>query len=111
MEILDLLLAFKWLTCYYLKKTYDRVQRLKKSGSDNFEARNDSQTYFARTLSLVYAEVLNLVLISKLIEYIRIIDDSKLRLISFIIFNSTPSSKPFVIGFKAGILNPKSNLF
>lgn len=56
MQLENLLLAFKWLTCYYLKNTYEKVQRLKNNGNGNFEARNDSQTYFARTLTLVYAE-------------------------------------------------------
>ncbi|XP_033230396.1 peroxisomal acyl-coenzyme A oxidase 3-like isoform X2 [Belonocnema kinseyi] len=56
MQLENLLIAFKWLTCYYLKKTYERVHRLKQNGNGNFEARNDSQTYFARTLTLVYAE-------------------------------------------------------
>lgn len=56
MQLDNLLLAFKWLTCYYLKKTHEKVQILKNNGNGNFEARNDSQTYFARTLSLIYAE-------------------------------------------------------
>ena len=53
----DLLLAFKWLVCYYLNKTHQRVKDLKSSGMSDFDAKNNSQTFLARTLSLVYAEV------------------------------------------------------
>lgn len=56
--LLDLLLTYKWLICYYLKKTYERVDDLRKNGGTNFTVRNDSQTYFAKTLSLIYAEVM-----------------------------------------------------
>ncbi|XP_033230588.1 peroxisomal acyl-coenzyme A oxidase 3-like isoform X2 [Belonocnema kinseyi] len=51
-----LLLMLKWLICYYLKKTYIHVKKMKINGSNSFEVRNNSQTYFARPLSLVYAE-------------------------------------------------------
>lgn len=56
-SILDLLLAFKWLVCYYLKKTYQHVNNLKSSGMSDFDAKNNSQAFLARTLSLVYGEV------------------------------------------------------
>lgn len=56
-SILDLLLAFKWLVCYYLKKTYQHVNNLKSSGMSDFYAKNNSQAFLARTLSLVYGEV------------------------------------------------------
>ncbi|XP_033231258.1 peroxisomal acyl-coenzyme A oxidase 3 [Belonocnema kinseyi] len=52
----NLLLSYKWLICYYLKKTYERVDNLRKNGGTNFTVRNDSQSYFAKTLSLIYAE-------------------------------------------------------
>ncbi|XP_033230589.1 peroxisomal acyl-coenzyme A oxidase 3-like [Belonocnema kinseyi] len=56
LELQNLLQMFKWLNCYYLKKTYDKVHNLKKKGNSSFEVKNNSQTYFAHTLSLVYAE-------------------------------------------------------
>lgn len=56
-SILDLLLAFKWLVCYYLKKTYQHVNDLKSNGMSDFDIKNNSQTFLARTLSLVYGEV------------------------------------------------------
>ncbi|KAL0099821.1 hypothetical protein PUN28_019911 [Cardiocondyla obscurior] len=52
----NLLLSFKWLVCYYLKKTHQRVKELKLSGMSDFDTKNNSQTFLARTLSLVYAE-------------------------------------------------------
>lgn len=55
-SVLDLLLTFKWLVCYYLKKTYQHVKDLKSNGMSDFDIRNNSQI-LARTLSLVYGEV------------------------------------------------------
>lgn len=52
----NLLLTFKWLVCYYLKKTHQRVMELKSSGMSDFDVKNNAQTFLARTLSLVYAE-------------------------------------------------------
>ncbi|XP_046820780.1 peroxisomal acyl-coenzyme A oxidase 3 [Vespa crabro] len=52
----NLLFSFQWLLCYYLKKTYKHVQDLKENGYTDFMIRNDSQLFFARTLSLVYGE-------------------------------------------------------
>lgn len=47
----------KWLTCFYLKKTYNLVFALKKRGCSTFTTRNDSQLFNARTLALTYGEV------------------------------------------------------
>ncbi|XP_014215608.1 peroxisomal acyl-coenzyme A oxidase 3 isoform X2 [Copidosoma floridanum] len=52
----NLLVCLKWLACYYMQKTYLVIQSLKKSGCNDFETRNDSQLFNARTLTLVYAE-------------------------------------------------------
>lgn len=56
-SIPDLMLAIRWLVCYYLKKTYQRVEALKSNNMSDFDAKNNSQTFLARTLSLVYGEV------------------------------------------------------
>ncbi|KAI4499967.1 hypothetical protein M0802_004837 [Mischocyttarus mexicanus] len=56
MNLENLLISFKWLMCYYLKKTNERVQNLKENGCTDFTVRNDSQLFYARTLSLVYGE-------------------------------------------------------
>ncbi|KAH0952667.1 hypothetical protein HN011_006462 [Eciton burchellii] len=52
----NLLLDFKWLICYYLKKTHQYVEDLKSKGMSDFDIRNNSQAFLARTLSLVYGE-------------------------------------------------------
>ncbi|XP_018347998.1 PREDICTED: peroxisomal acyl-coenzyme A oxidase 3 isoform X2 [Trachymyrmex septentrionalis] len=52
----NLLLIFKWLVCYYLKKTYQRMKEFQSNGMSDFDVKNNTQTFLARTLSLVYAE-------------------------------------------------------
>lgn len=48
--------CYEWLLCYLLQETEQRVSFDLKAGCDRFEARNNSQVYAARELSLVYAE-------------------------------------------------------
>jgi len=57
LSFIDLLLDFKWLICYYLKKTHQYVKNLKSKGMSDFDIRNNSQAFLAHTLSLVYGEV------------------------------------------------------
>ncbi|GAB1864324.1 Acyl-coenzyme A oxidase [Camponotus japonicus] len=52
----NLLLTFKWLMCYYLKKTYQHIKDFKSNGMSDFDITNNSQLFLARTLSLVYGE-------------------------------------------------------
>uniref|UniRef100_A0A8D8LI15 Acyl-coenzyme A oxidase n=3 Tax=Cacopsylla melanoneura TaxID=428564 RepID=A0A8D8LI15_9HEMI len=47
---------YEWLVCYLLKTTADRVQFNLSRGLDSFAAKNFSQVYYARSLSVVYAE-------------------------------------------------------
>ncbi|XP_076245022.1 peroxisomal acyl-coenzyme A oxidase 3 isoform X2 [Calliopsis andreniformis] len=47
---------FKWLICYYLKKTYQRAQELKSKGCDDFDIRNNTQVFHAQTLACLYAQ-------------------------------------------------------
>ncbi|XP_045445584.1 peroxisomal acyl-coenzyme A oxidase 3-like [Melitaea cinxia] len=47
---------YKWLTAYVLKMTYEKVSKLKQEGKDNLQAKNESQSYNAVTLSIVYGE-------------------------------------------------------
>ena len=77
---------FKWLNCYYLKKTYEHVKNLRKNGSSSFEVRNNSQTYLARTLSLVYAEVGRIFYNNFLNHYLRIVEKIKFKYIKKFIF-------------------------
>ncbi|EFN73020.1 Peroxisomal acyl-coenzyme A oxidase 3 [Camponotus floridanus] len=52
----NLLFTFKWLICYYLKKTYQHIKDFKSNGMSDFDIKNNSQLFLARTLSLVYGE-------------------------------------------------------
>ncbi|CAL8130578.1 unnamed protein product [Orchesella dallaii] len=48
---------YKWLVCYLLRLTAEKYQTLlAASDQDNFLAKNESQVFFARTLSLAYIE-------------------------------------------------------
>ncbi|XP_043282724.1 peroxisomal acyl-coenzyme A oxidase 3-like isoform X2 [Venturia canescens] len=48
--------AFEWLVCHHYRRTQERLKQLRSQGQDDFESRNNSQQFFARTLSLVYGE-------------------------------------------------------
>uniref|UniRef100_A0A0B6ZWH1 Acyl-coenzyme A oxidase n=1 Tax=Arion vulgaris TaxID=1028688 RepID=A0A0B6ZWH1_9EUPU len=48
--------AYKWLVCYLLVESNQRLVEQMRSGKDAFTARNDSQAYYCRTLALAYIE-------------------------------------------------------
>ncbi|XP_045172714.2 peroxisomal acyl-coenzyme A oxidase 3-like [Mercenaria mercenaria] len=48
--------AYKWLVCRLLVDSAQRLQSQSAAGHDGFTARNNSQVYFCRTLSLAYIE-------------------------------------------------------
>lgn len=48
--------CYEWLMCHLLRVTNNQVNKSKASGSDNFTAKNNSQVYKARTLSVALAE-------------------------------------------------------
>ncbi|XP_049829778.1 peroxisomal acyl-coenzyme A oxidase 3-like isoform X2 [Schistocerca gregaria] len=51
-----LLSAYEWLICWLLISTEKKLNELQKEGVDPFVARNNSQVFYARTLSVAYAE-------------------------------------------------------
>ncbi|XP_063238468.1 peroxisomal acyl-coenzyme A oxidase 3-like isoform X2 [Bacillus rossius redtenbacheri] len=51
-----LLAAYEWLVCYLLRGSADRLKSLRKQGMSSFEARNETQAYYARTLSIAFVE-------------------------------------------------------
>ena len=53
----DAISAYEWLVCYLLHESDNKLKEELKSGKDNFTARNDSQVYYCRTLSIAYIEV------------------------------------------------------
>ena len=58
-EVMDpevILDAYKWLVCWLLQSTSEKYHSALQGGKDSFTARNDSQVFLARTLSLAYIE-------------------------------------------------------
>lgn len=52
----SLIAAYQWLICYLLKSTDNRLDSNLRCGKDSFTAKNDSQVYYAHTLSKAYIE-------------------------------------------------------
>lgn len=48
--------CYEWLICHLLRETNDQINQSTANGANNFKAKNDSQVYKARTLSLAFAE-------------------------------------------------------
>ncbi|XP_046681221.1 peroxisomal acyl-coenzyme A oxidase 3-like [Homalodisca vitripennis] len=70
-EITDLqvlLKAYQWLICYLTKSTFQRLKINQSHGKDMFTAKNNSQVFFARTLSIAYIEHFILWKFSQLVE-------------------------------------------
>lgn len=51
-----LLAAYKWLVCWLLQATANKIKSQHQLGKDAFSAKNDTQTFFAKTLSLAFIE-------------------------------------------------------
>lgn len=50
-------MALDWLVASFLEKTYQYSQELQRKGLSPFNVRNNIQVFHAQTLSIVYAQV------------------------------------------------------
>ncbi|KAG8135026.1 putative Acyl-coenzyme A oxidase protein [Naja naja] len=48
--------AYKWLVCYLLRGSIQKLRKQEESGCAEFEAKNNSQVYYCRSLAIAFIE-------------------------------------------------------
>ncbi|ETE61926.1 Peroxisomal acyl-coenzyme A oxidase 3 [Ophiophagus hannah] len=48
--------AYKWLVCYLLRGSVQKLRKQEESGCAEFEAKNNSQVYYCRSLAIAFIE-------------------------------------------------------
>ncbi|CAG9830603.1 unnamed protein product [Diabrotica balteata] len=48
--------TFQWIVVYLLKATHDKVREELKGGNDSFEAKNNSQVYYGKSLAIAFIQ-------------------------------------------------------
>ncbi|XP_053112950.1 peroxisomal acyl-coenzyme A oxidase 3 isoform X2 [Hemicordylus capensis] len=48
--------AYKWLVCYLLRESFQKLRDQEQRGCTEFEARNNSQVYYCRSLAITFIE-------------------------------------------------------
>lgn len=57
MSITGIQIALNWLCAWLLEQTGRRSEDLKAGGKTSFETQNEIQIFYAKTLSIVFAQV------------------------------------------------------
>ena len=48
---------FDWLLCYMTRACYEKLDKSVKAGKDAFQAKNENQVFYSKTLSMIFIEV------------------------------------------------------
>lgn len=96
--------TYKWLVCFLLRESDNKLQSLYKNGNDSFTAKNNAQIFYLRTLTIVYFEHYILTTIANFIEKIQntLLKDKLLKL--WVLYGSWSLEKHIPILYQGGYI-------